>query len=215
MSFYMVAKFLTGIVLHLNGARVIGKENIPQDKSLVIISNHTSFGDPPAVSYAFDRPITYIAKEEFAKNIFTKLLFGAGGVIFLKAKDSELTAMRTAINTLKEGKTICIFPEGKRNFDQKMTEFKPGAAYIAYRAGVKVIPVAVINAGDYWRFWRRNIIINVGEPIILDKNTKLDQAYLDHYNEVFEQKVKELFAENKAIITKEGKKMRTVPRKHR
>ena len=89
------------------------------------------------------------------------------------------------------------------------------SAYIAYRAGVKVIPVAVINAGDYWRFWRRNIIINVGEPIILDKNTKLDQAYLDHYNEVFEQKVKELFAENKAIITKEGKKMRKVPRKHR
>ena len=45
MSFYMVAKFLTGLVLHLNGARVIGKENIPQDKSLVVISNHTSFGD--------------------------------------------------------------------------------------------------------------------------------------------------------------------------
>lgn len=48
MSFYMVAKFLTGIVLLSMDARVIGKENIPQDKSLVIISNHTSFGDPPA-----------------------------------------------------------------------------------------------------------------------------------------------------------------------
>ena len=60
-----------------------------------------------------------------------------------------------------------------------------------------------------------SLIHILGEPIILDKNTKLDQAYLDHYNEVFEQKVKELFAENKAIITKEGKKMRKVPRKHR
>ena len=123
--------------------------------------------------------------------------------------------MRTAINTLKEGKTVCIFPEGKRNFDQEITEFKPGAAYIAYRAGVKVLPMAVINAGDYWRFWRRNIIINIGEPITLDKETKLDQAYLDQYNEIFEQRVRELFAENKAIITKEGKKMRKVPRSRR
>ena len=71
MSFFnMVAKFLTGIVLHLNGARVTGKENIPQDKSLVIISNHTSFGDPPAVSYAFDRPITYIAKRGVCQKYF-------------------------------------------------------------------------------------------------------------------------------------------------
>lgn len=215
MSFYMLAKFLTGLVLKIGGARVIGRENIPEDKSLVVIANHSSFGDPPAVSYAFDRPITYIAKEDFAKNFFTKVLFGAGGVIFLKAKDSDLTAMRTAIKALKEEKTVCIFPEGKRNFDQQMTEFKPGAAYIAYRAGVKVLPLAVINAGDYWRIWRRNIIINVGQPIVLDKETKFDQAYLDRYNELFEQKVRDLFAENAAIIAKEGKKMRRVPKKYR
>ena len=215
MFVYSLGKILTGIVLKLGGIRIIGRENIPLDHKAIVIANHASFGDVPAIANAFPYMLTFVAKEAFAKNAFTRVLFSAGGVVFLNSRESDLGAMRQVINVLKQGRAVCIFPEGKRNFDQNITEFKPGAAYMAYRTDAPVIPVGMINCGDFWRIWRRNIIVNIGKPIFLDKTQKLDQEYLNKYNDLFRDRVKELVEENKGIILREGKKMRKPPKKRR
>lgn len=209
MSLYRFARFLTRLPLRLGGMRVLGKENIPSDQAFITVANHTSFGDPPALSHAIPQQIVYIGKETFAKNPLTRVIFSACDAVFLKESESDLTAMRTVTKKLKEGKVVAIFPEGKRHLDQQMGEFLPGAAFIAHRSGVPVLPIAIINAGDYWRFWRRNIIVNIGQPIIVESEGRMDKAVLAHYNQLFHDEVAALFEQCKTIILQEDKKMRS------
>lgn len=215
MFVYSLGKFLTGIVLKLGGLKIIGKENIPEDQKIIVIANHTSFGDVPAIVQPFDYQLTFVAKEGFAKNPFTRRLFSAAGVTFLNSAESDLTAMRRVMEVLKDGRSVCIFPEGARFFDQNVREFKAGAAYIAYRTGARILPVGLLNCGDFWRIWRRNIIVNIGEPIELSQEEKLNKEYLDSCNALFRERVVTLVEENKRMIAKAGKKMRIPPKKHR
>ena len=205
MNMFGFAKGLTGFWLRLGGMRIIGQENIPLDRAVIIICNHLSLADPPALVQAFPYPLTFIAKEEFSHNIFTKLLFGSMGTVFLNKEESDLSAMRTAMNELKAGRAVAIFPEGHRTFDQGMDEFKPGAAYIAARTGVKVIPVALINTGDFFRIWKRNIIVHVGAPISMDHADKIDSETLTEYTKIFAEKVAELLAYNQKLLVEAGK----------
>jgi 1-acyl-sn-glycerol-3-phosphate acyltransferase len=215
MSLYPFARFITGLMLKLGGMRIWGWENVSEDSAVIVIANHVSFGDPPALSQAFPYHLTYIAKEGFRDNRFTGMIFGACGAVFLRAGESDLTALRYAIKELKQGNAVAIFPEGTRHYDQQMGEFKPGAAYIAHHTGAKVIPVSLINTGDYWRFWRHNIIVNVGQPITLEKVERLDKEYLERYNQIFAARVKKLFDESKEVLQKEGRKMRKPSKRHR
>lgn len=216
MSLYPFARFITGLVLKLGGMRIWGWENIPDKNTpAIIIANHISFGDPPALSQAFPYQVTFIAKEEFGRNFFSRLILGACGAVFLKSGESDLTALRCAINELKQDRAVAIFPEGTRHYDQQMGEFKPGAAFIAYHTGARILPVSLINTGDFWRFWRHNIIVNIGEPIILEKVDKLDKEFLDRYNDIFAARVKRLFDESKEVLEKEGRKMRKPPKRRR
>lgn len=212
--FYRFVRGLLGCVLSLGGARILGKENIPEDDALLIISNHISYGDPPAVSWAYPKQITYIAKEAFARNFFTRWLFSALGAVFLEKNSSDMAAMRTAINQLKSGHAVAIYPEGKRNLNQQISEFKNGAAFIAARCKVRVLPMALLNTGDLFCFWKRNIIVNIGEPISACQAERVDSALLQELTETYQARVEALLAEAKSILEKEGRPMHR-PRKRK
>jgi len=212
-GFYRLGYILTGAWLRLGGMKIIGKENIPQDKSLLIIANHTSFGDPVVLSNAFPYHITYIAKEEFLHNKFTKFLFGTVlGCTFLKKDEGDLGAMRVTMKALADGKAVGIFPEGKRNFDQELSEFKSGAAYIAFRAKAKVLPVAIINSGDFFRFWKRNIRVLIGTPIEMPEGQRPDKEMLLAYTQKYYQQIEDLLQQGKTMLAEQGKSMRKVPK---
>lgn len=209
---YQVGRALCGFVYHLGGVRMIGRENIPEDRALIIICNHVSYGDPPAVALVYPRPITFIAKEEFSRNSFTRRLFGACGAVFLKRGESDLGAMRVTINQLKQERAVAIFPEGRRNFDQRLSPFLPGASYISLRSQARVLPMAVINTGDFWRVWRRNILILVGQPIAPPPPGRPDKELLEEYTQRYQEAVTALFDQGLAQLKAEGKKMRLSPR---
>ncbi|MDO4582014.1 MAG: lysophospholipid acyltransferase family protein [Bacillota bacterium] len=205
MSFQRFAVKLCGLVLKAGGLRVLGRENIPEEQAVLVIANHLSYGDPPVLAQAFDFDMAYIAKEEFAQTGWTRRLFGALGAVFLKSGESDLSALRTVIGLLRGGRGVMIFPEGRRVREAELAPFKQGASYIAHKTGVKVIPVALINTADFFRIWKRNIIVNVGQPIELDSTAKADPAKLAAYTALFERRVGELYAECKDILRAEGK----------
>ncbi len=209
---YRVAKALLAVCYWLNGARVFGRENVPEDQAFLNVSNHISHGDPPAISWAFPRQITYIAKEAFARNWFTRNLFRGLGAVFLDRGGSDMTAMRTAINVLKNGQVVAIYPEGKRHLDQQMGEFKNGAAFIATRCRVRVLPVAVINTGDFFRFWKRNILVRFGETLPVCTEPRITGEVLEEQTALYRQKIEELLAESLELLTKEGRPMRKPPK---
>ena len=208
---YFIGKISTSFVLWMGGIRILGRENIPKDKSLLVICNHVSMADPLALAMAFPYQLTFIAKEAFQKNWFTRWLLNGVGAVFLKKDESDLGAMRVAMKELKEGHAVGIFPEGHRSLDQRLCEFKSGAAYISYKSGVRVLPVALLNTGDFWRVWKRNIRVCIGEPLSAPDCDRPDKETLTAYSELYQGKVASLLADCHAAVKKDRKKMRVGP----
>lgn len=204
MVLYKIGVTLVRMWLALTGWHVQGRENIPPNEPLLLIGNHTSFGDPVLMAGIFPGHITFIAKEAFGRRPFTRLFFGALDMLFLNKDESDLTALRVSIKRLREGRTVGIFPEGRRNRDLEISDFQPGAGYIANKAGVRVLPVAMSNSKDILRFWKRNIVVNIGKPVEIKLEGKPNQQHLAELAQELRQHVSELYEENKNLLQKRG-----------
>jgi len=206
---YAIGRALTTLIFRIGGARVIGREHIPKNEAVMIVCNHVSFADPPAVTMVYPGQLTYIAKEGFGKKAWTRWLFSALGAVFLNKDANDLTALRAVIKELKAGRSVVIYPEGGRHLDHELGEFMPGAAFIALKSGVRILPMALVNTGDFWRFWKRNIVVNIGEPLTLPAGQKTDKALLRQVTETLRDSVGVLLGQAKAKVESEGRKMRT------
>lgn len=194
---YAFGRFFARIWCKLGGCHIMGRENIPAQGAFLVIANHSSFADPILLAIIFPQHITFIAKEQFKRQGFTRWLFGNGlGAVFLSKEESDMSALRTAIKLLKNGRTVGIFPEWHRNTDQKIGQFMPGAVYIALKAAVPVIPVAIYNGRELRRLYKRQIVVNIGQPIKTVGNAKITQEELAAQAGSFQQIVAELFRES-------------------
>jgi len=178
----------------LTGVKIIGRENIPQNQEVVVVGNHTSYMDPLIVGMAFPYELHFLAKSEFSRNNFIKKLFMALGVIFLKRDESDLVAMKRAVNVLKQKEAICIFAEGRRNLDKELGSFKQGAVFIANLAQAPIIPVAVYNSTNFFRFWKRNVVIKIGELITIPHEKRPNRELLEEYTDLLHQRIDSLLA---------------------
>ena len=204
---YKIGIILARLWCKLSGCRINGRENIPADTAVLIIANHTSFADPILLAAAFPRHITFIAKEEFLRIPFTHWLFGKGfGAVFLNKEESDISALRTAIKLLKNGRSVGIFPEGQRNFDQKIGQFMPGAAFVAVKSATPVLPVAISNSRDLPRFWRRNITVNIGQPLEPAATGKISQEHLIEQAAFFQHTIADLLRKNELLRISKKKK---------
>lgn len=116
---------------------IIGQENVPKDTPVLYVANHNSYFDI-IITYALCENLTgYIAKDSLEKvpllNIWMKRLY----CLFLKRDDmkASLKTILQAIEYVKQGVSICIFPEGTRGDSDEMAPFKEGSLKIAEKAG--------------------------------------------------------------------------------
>ena len=164
--FYSFLRVLAFIVLMpVFFIRVIGKENLKVPKGSVIIAHHTSNWDPIILGFIVkDRPVCYLAKEELFKSRLARFFLAKMYAIPISRGKGDLGAIKTALNALKSGKTLGIFPEGTRS-SGGILPFGQGAALMALRADVPVIPVYI--KGGYKIF--RQVKVFVDSPIYLEK----------------------------------------------
>ena len=114
------------------------------DGPVVIASNHFSNVDPVVVSMTVQRPIRYLAVDElYGNSAFFDWLILWLGTIPLSRTRAPLGALRTALTELAAGGTVGVFPEGVRVWNWGEVEPKRGAAWLARRARVPLVPVAV------------------------------------------------------------------------
>ncbi len=139
----------------------IGVENVPAEGPVILCSNHISVMDPPTIGTPLNREIRFMAKQE----LFEIPLFGRFitklGAFPVKRGGISKQSMRTALEILKSGQVLGIFPEGTR---KNPGVGKRGAATFALRSKAVVIPVAII--GNYRLFRKMKIVY--GEPVDLD-----------------------------------------------
>ena len=176
-AFKMIIK-LAGIEL-----TVIGEENISEGPVLYI-GNHRSFFDVPITYPRCPIRTGYIAKKEMEKVPLLSTWMKRLHCLFLDRNDLKqgLKTILTAIEKVKSGISICIFPEGTRNNGEElsMLPFRDGALKIAEKTGCAIIPISMNNTADIFeahfpRVKKVHVVIEYGKPIYpkeLDKETR-------------------------------------------
>lgn len=186
---FKVISFICGVKL-----TVIGEENVPRDEAVLYICNHRSYFDI-ILTYARCPGLTgYISKDVMAKvpllNIWMKRLY----CLFLDRNDMKkgLQTILTGIDQIKNGISMCIFPEGTRNrTEEEMLPFKGGSLKMAEKTGCPIIPMAITSSADILenhmpKVRPTHVILQYGAPIRIKELSPEDRKHLSAYvqNEV-------------------------------
>jgi 1-acyl-sn-glycerol-3-phosphate acyltransferase len=154
-------------------ARFFNGAAVPDSGGLLIIANHQSHIDPPLVGVAIRRRnMAAIAREGLFRVPVLGFLLRAVGCLAIKEGAGDTGAMRVAIEQLKRGRVVVLFPEGTRSADGALQPFKRGVWLLMMRSGVPVLPAAVEGCFDAWprrrkapRLFGQRVGVQFGTPI--------------------------------------------------
>jgi 1-acyl-sn-glycerol-3-phosphate acyltransferase len=204
--FFHPGAIMTSWLLWLLGpAKVVGLEHVPATGGFLVVANHCSNLDPPSLGWAVGhrsgRIIHFMAKEEMRHWPLIGWLACQSGVFFVRRGEGDRGAQKRALDVLASGSSLGLFPEGTRSRDGRLGEGRAGAAFMAIRTGVQVLPVGI--AGTHAIFpgrsrWphRTPVTIRVGAPFRLAIQAEgLDRAALKGGTEQIMQAISALLPE--------------------
>ncbi len=184
-------KFMMHIVFtsinFLSGANVIyiGFDRIPSDVPVLYVANHESFFDVLMTLTRLPGKICFVAKKQFEKiPIFAQAL-QLYNTLFID-RDNVKQGLKTileAIERVKKGMSIFIFPEGTRSRDGKMNDFKEGSMKIAVKSGCPIVPIAIANTANVFenhfpKLTAVPVVIEVLDPVIPSDYDAKEQKHL-------------------------------------
>lgn len=182
---YRIGRFILGPFFKwYYNPTIIGKENIPKEDAILIVGNHKHLYDQCLSIISTKRFIKYMAKREYFDNKKTRWFFKAVGCISVDRSVHDGKAKGEAIETLKNGGAIGLFPEGTRNKTQEfLLPFKFGAVSMAKKTDAYLVPFGI--TGDYI-FRSKNLVIKYGKPF------KVTDMELEDANNLLYEIVKKL-----------------------
>jgi len=149
---------------------LIGRDNIPQKDSFIMVSNHGSLLDPPLLGHALGRNISFMAKAELFKIPFLGFIIKACGAYPVKRGIADKNTIKIACKKLSNDNCIGIFIDGTRQKNGRVNKPKQGAALLAFKNQKLLLPVAIVNSHRLIRFrcfipLFSKIVIKVGKPV--------------------------------------------------
>ena len=168
-----LVKVTLGVVYRI-AFRVKITGQVPDEGAYVLCCNHINYLDAAAIVLFNKRKVNFVAKEDLFQHGILMWLGHLFDVIPIKRDMQDIDAMKRCLKVLKNGELLGIFPEGTRKGMEKNMKAKNGAAFMAMKAKVKVIPIGI--HGTFKPFSK--VYMNYGEPIDLSGYTKdnLDEA---------------------------------------
>ncbi|MFI6938871.1 lysophospholipid acyltransferase family protein [Streptomyces sp. NPDC050418] len=153
MFYYVLKYVLLGPLLRLMfRPRIEGLEHVPDTGAAIVAGNHLSFSDHFLMPAILKRRITFLAKAEYftgpgLKGRLTAFFFRSAGQIPVdrSGKEAGQAAIREGLGVLTKGELLGIYPEGTRSHDGRLYKGKVGVAAMALKAGVPVVPCAMIG----------------------------------------------------------------------
>ena len=196
-------------------AEVIGKENVLLGKPQIFMANHQSDFDIFIVLAHIPGQFRWLVKKE----LFNIPIFGAAmksaGYIELDRNDREkaLQSLDQAALSIREGKSIMVFPEGTRSPNGEIKSFKQGTFYLAIKSGVPIVPISIIGSGKILpkrslKIKPGKIKLIIGKPINVkcftlenrqELITEVRNAIINNYNNWQEQGAKSIIDLEKSI----------------
>jgi 1-acyl-sn-glycerol-3-phosphate acyltransferase len=152
--------------------RVIGAENLPRSQAAVYASNHTSYMDTPVIFAALPFQFRILARTVLWPIPFIGWYLSRSGQIPIDTNNprATLSSLGAGVKALRSGMALFVFPEGGRTSDGELRPFLSGAAYLAIRAHVPLIPIALSGVYELLPihtryFYPGELTLKIGEPI--------------------------------------------------
>ena len=181
MIFRAVHDILKWMVCRFYGVELAGAENIPKDGPAVLVCNHVSYVDAAIITAALGRPVRFLmwrALYDLPVLGWIARFYNALPVSQADSPRAMRKSIQTAVDALKNGDLICLFPEGSMTRTAHLQPFKRGFELIARRAGAPIIPVHLDGLwgsifsyarGRYFfkipKFFGRRVEVTVGKPL--------------------------------------------------
>lgn len=159
-------------LLRTNGVclKLEGIERLQKNQSYILVSNHASLLDIPAIIYASPFPVRFFAKKSLLWiPVFGWFLYLGGHILINRQRpQSAIKSLKKASSLLKKGISIIVFPEGTRSRDGEVKEFKRGAFLLAQHSKSPVIPLSIRGSFEMLPragccFWPGTVHIRMGE----------------------------------------------------
>ena len=142
--------FTVGVLTLLYRINVFGKANVPKDGPLLVVCNHQSFFDPMFSHSWVWRTFYFVPRATLLDVKFWGKLIGSYCVIPIHPGQADVAAMKTIIDALKQGKAVCLYPEGTRTYDGRIAPVKPGFGLMSRRSGAAVLPMVIDGMFESW-----------------------------------------------------------------
>ena len=208
ISSLRIVQWAFKMILFLAGTKVVikGEENVPKNEPVLYVGNHRSYFDI-VITYSRVPDLTgYIAKKEMLRWPLLVNWMKNLHCLFLDRQDVKqgLKTILTAIDKVKAGISICIFPEGTRNrVNDTFMEFHEGSFKVASKSGCAVVPMAIYNSAaifeDHIPWIRKTtVIVEYGKPFYIKDLPKETQNRVGAYS-------RDLIMENYFRLKEEAK----------
>ncbi len=171
---HRIAQVWARTCLRLSGAplTVRGRENLTRHPVAVYAANHTSYMDTPVIFATLPFQFRILAKAELWKLPFIGWYLNRSGQLPIHTDNprATLSSLGAAVKALRAGMPLFVFPEGSRTPDGELQAFLSGAAFLAIRAQVPLVPIALTGVYDLLpmhtrHFFPGDLTLTAGEPI--------------------------------------------------
>ena len=195
------------VCLKISGVTVtvIGEENVPKDTAVLYVANHRSYFDILLTYVRVPRPTGYIAKKEMLRYPLLVNWMRNLHCLFLDRENIKegMKTILEAIEKVKSGISICIFPEGTRNkVADTFLPFHEGSFKIADKAGCPIVPIAINNSSalfedQFPKIKKTHVVLEYCEPVYIKDLPKEQRKFVGaHVKEIIEK----TYFKNKELV---------------
>ena len=161
--YYVLVTIFRPLARLIFPVKVIGKENLSKDKNYILCCNHISLLDPVYLIATHKRAVHFMAKDSLFKNKFFGWLITQLGAFPVKRGTGDMDSVRTTFTLLEQNEIVGIFPEGHRSKDGEVGIGKAGAALIAHKSGIPLLPAGIYSKGGQSKPFKK-VVLCYGKP---------------------------------------------------
>jgi 1-acyl-sn-glycerol-3-phosphate acyltransferase len=171
------------ILLVFYRIRVHDERHVPMTGGAMLLANHQSHMDPPAIGSVVRRRVNFLARKTLFKPPFSWHI-AALDAIPLDQEGISLSGIKETLRRMRNGEAVVIFPEGSRTLDGEIQPLMPGFCVLARRCRVPLVPVGIAGAYEAWRrgtpFPKLSGVVHIqfGPPLMPEESAKYNDEQL-------------------------------------
>lgn len=206
MLYTLIRGLVVGLCVGYTRTKVVGKHNIPSTGAFLLAPIHRSNIDTPLAAAVTRRRLRFMGKDTIWKIKPIGWIISALGAFPVTRGTADREALKRCVAVLEAGEPLVLFPEGTRQSGPIVQPLFDGAAYVAVKAGVPIIPVGiggsegVMPKGSKMIYPRKCVVV-VGEPILapLDASGKVPRSAVKDVTEMLSKELQRLFNEAQSL----------------